>query len=264
MRTVRDCLWMWGHEAGSHNGGFGVPGASRMTPAEAALYLNVPNLLIVVFGGKPEPPFDRHTVAMRPFDRVVWSIIGDSGSRRNDELPDTAEVGRLAARFPNITGAIMDDFFADDASGARRPVEALHRFRDELEARAGRHLDLWVVVYDRQLDRPLQPYLEFCDVITFWTWRARDLPKLADNFAALEHLAPARRKVLGCYLWDYGDQKPMPVQAMEQQCEQGLEWLRQGRIEGMIFLASCICDLELDAVEWTRDWVRRVGGQALG
>jgi hypothetical protein len=46
---------------------------------------------------------------------------------------------------------------------------------------------------------------------------------------------------------------------MQKQCLLGLEWLRKGRIEGMIFLASCICDLNLEAVEWTRNWIREVG-----
>ena len=41
------------------------------------------------------------------------------------------------------------------------------------------------------------------------------------------------------------------------------KWLRQGRIEGMIFLASCICDLELEAVEWTRRWIAEVGGESV-
>jgi len=55
-----------------------------------------------------------------------------------------------------------------------------------------------------------------------------------------------------------------PVEGMARQCELGLTWLQSGRIEGMIFLASCICDLEVPAVEWTRDWIRRVGDRILG
>ena len=76
-------------------------------------------------------------------------------------------------------------------------------------------------------------------------------------------LAPACGKVLGCYLWDYGEKKPMPLDLMRHQGESGLRWLRQGRIEGIIFLASCVCDLELQAVEWTRGWVAKVGGRRL-
>ena len=47
----------------------------------------------------------------------------------------------------------------------------------------------------------------------------------------------------------------------QEQCELGLEWLKQGRIDGMIFLASCICDLDLETVEWTRKWIQKVGDQ---
>jgi hypothetical protein len=50
----------------------------------------------------------------------------------------------------------------------------------------------------------------------------------------------------------------MPLELMQKQCEIGLRWLREGRIEGMIFLASCICDIELETVEWTRRWIAEV------
>jgi hypothetical protein len=39
--------------------------------------------------------------------------------------------------------------------------------------------------------------------------------------------------------------------------------LREGKIEGMIFLASNICDLDLETVEWTRRWIADVGDQSL-
>jgi len=75
------------------------------------------------------------------------------------------------------------------------------------------------------------------------------------DFTHLEKLAPETRKVLGCYMWDYGNKKPMPLNLMKHQCQVGLQWLAEGRIEGMIFLASCICDLDLEPVEWTRQWL---------
>ncbi len=59
---------------------------------------------------------------------------------------------------------------------------------------------------------------------------------------------------------------PTPREALERmrrQCELGLSWLKEGKIEGMIFLASCICDLELEAVEWTRSWIAEVGQEPL-
>jgi len=119
------------------------------------------------------------------------------------------------------------------------------------------------VLYTHQLGLPVAPYLAQCDVVTLWTWRSEDLAGLAANMERLEKTAPSIRKVLGCYMWDYGDKKPMPLDRMRSQCETGIRWLREGRIEGMIFLASCICDLGLEAVEWAREWIRSVGSERL-
>jgi len=254
VSTLRDRLWLWAHEAGAQNEHWGLPAPSRMTPTEAALYLGIPNVIMVVYGGKPEPPFDQHVLAMSPLKRVVWSIVGDSSSKRNDEKTDLEEVVGLAARFPNIAGAMMDDFFHEpNAAGAvaRYSVEDLAGFRARLRA-AARPLDLYVVLYANQLHLPVARHLEECDVATFWTWRAEDLAKLGESFARFEALAPKARKVLGCYLWDYGTRQPMPLALFQQQYHQGLTWLREGRIEGIIFVASCICDLRLDTVEWLR------------
>jgi hypothetical protein len=55
----------------------------------------------------------------------------------------------------------------------------------------------------------------------------------------------------------------MPLDVLRDLYGLGLDWLRQGRIEGMIFLASCICDLELEAVEWTREWIAKIGDESI-
>lgn len=261
MPTVRDHLWLWGHEAGCQNDIWGLPADSHITQIEAARYLGVPNLIQVAYRGKPEPPLAPHAEPLRPLSRVVWSIVGDSSSTRNDQRPDLDEVLDLAVGFPNISGAMMDDFFhPPDEQGrvARYSVEQIAGFRRRLH-QVVRPLDLWVVLYSHQLDLPVQEHLAQTDVVTLWTWHAKDLAGLEENFARAEALAPAARKVLGCYMWDYGAKQPMPVEQMARQCEAGLGWLRQGRIDGMIFLASCICDLGLPAVEWTREWIGRVG-----
>lgn len=263
--SVRSRLWVWGHEAGSHNDAYCLPGKSRMTPVESAYYLGVPNALMVVYDNKPAPPFDRLAVAFRPLQQVVWSIVGDSSSVRNNQQTDLEAVLALSGKFPNLRGAIMDDFFhPPDASGSisRVGIPGLQQMRARLHA-VPRPLDLWVVLYQHDLDLPVAPYLEACDVVTFWTWKPELLSSLEQNFARAEALASGKRKVLGIYLWDYNGCQPVPIALMEHQCRLGLEWLHAGRIDGIIFLASCVCDLELDAVEWTRRWVARVGEELL-
>ena len=262
MTTVRDRLWVWCHQAGSYKGQYNLPGPSRMTPAAAAVSLGVPNLIMVVYGGQPRPPFDQHAIAMRPLDRVVWSVVGDASSEGND----LEAVISLSQKFPNITGAMMDDFFrdqvAEDESQARCTLEEAQFIHDRLHA-APRPLDLFVVLYAHQLELPVRPYLDACDAIAFWTWRSEDLAHLEDNFARAERLAPEARKLLGCYMWDFGNGRPIPLELMQKQCELGLQWLEAGRIEGMIFLAGNTCDLEIEAVEYARQWIARVADAQL-
>lgn len=260
--SVRDRLWLWGHDAGAHNSGWGLPAASRITPTEAAFYLGIPNLVMVRYQGRPPLPFDQYAVPLQALRRVVWSVVGATGQT---EATERDHVLDLAIRHPNMTGLMLDDFFAGSPEDNGHTSEAaalslpdLRELRGRLVV-AGRRLELWVVVYEHQLAHSLLPYLELLDTITYWIWDARKLPDLPCRFAALEALAPRARKVLGCYLWDYGRKAPLPLDLIRRHCELGLEWLRAGRIDGMIFLASCLCDLELEAVAWVRQWVAEAG-----
>ena len=256
-RTVRDRFWIWTHQAATHNVTWPDLAGSRMTPVEGAVYLDVPNLYFIRYENKPPlEEFERYAISFRPMRRVLWSLTGAGGATSDEERRCVLD---LAARFPNITGFIMDDFFRPDNTGALSPAE-LEAVRGQLVI-GGRRRDLHVVLYNSQLALPVRDHLAFCDTITFWTWTAGELPNLDQNFAALERLAPRQRKVLGCYLYDYGASKPMPVDLMRRQCERGLEWLRAGRIEGMIFLSNNSCDVGLEAVEFTRNWIAQLGDQ---
>jgi len=266
--TVRDRLWLWCHPAGSHTRSpeqHGIAGRSTIAPAEAAARMGIPNVLFVRYELDPSPPFDAHAAPLAALDRVVWSVEGGGGG-------DVAAVLGLGQALPNLRGIILDDYFAQVTATARMGIEtagrtaaqpdpafsvaALRGLRERLVGQ-GRSYDIWVVLYAHELGwKPvLRPHLELCDVVTCWTWNAAALAELEQNFARVENVVGNKRKVLGLYMWDYGAKQPMPLPAMEHQCALGRRWLREGRIDGMIFLASCICDLGLEAVEWTRRWI---------
>lgn len=260
---IKDRFWLWGHPAGSHGVEYSLPAASRMTPVEATCYLGLNNLLLIRYSGKPTfEEFVPYAVSFRPMRRVVWSITGAGGATADDEVRRVVE---LAKRFPNFQGVIMDDFFREPSTGSLAVFspEQLRQIRSQLVL-PDRKLELWVTLYFHQLHDEYRESLSLCDVVTVWTWEARNLAHLEANFRRAEKLAPASRKVLGCYLYDYGTRQPMPLDRMQDQCEMGLRWLREGRIEAMIFLASCVCDIELEAVEWTRHWIAQVSGEPAG
>jgi len=257
---VRDRFWLFACVAGADNEGWGLPRPSRMTPAEACLYLGLPNLIMVNWDGKPAPPYDQYAIPFRPLKQVVWSVVGSGGKTAERER---AAVLDLARRMPSVTGLFMDDFFTNEGDKVAQLSPAdLRQVRKQAEL-PDRRLDLWVVLYTHQLDRPVQEHLRLCDKVTLWTWRSADLKDLEANMGKLERLAGECGKLLGLYLYDYGAKAEIPVERMKRQCELGLEWLQAGRIEGMIFLANTVADFDFEAVEWTRQWIARVGDEPL-
>ena len=163
MATVRDRLWTWGHVAGSYNGAYGLPD-STLEPAEGAAYLGVPGLIQVAYSGKPEPPYDAYAAKFSPLERVVWSVVGAGGTTRGFE-EELQAVQDLAVKFPNFVGAMMDDFFLDPERLAVYNPSEIATLRKRLHS-GPKPLDLWVVLYDHQLEMPLAPHLAECDVVT--------------------------------------------------------------------------------------------------
>ena len=259
-QRVRDRFWLFACVAGADNEGWGLKRPSRMTPAEGTSYLGVPNLIMVCWQGKPAPPYDQYAVPFRPLKQVVWSVVGSGGKTAASERQAVFD---LATRMPNMTGIFMDDFFTSKGDKlANLSLDELRGLRKRSRL-PDRRLDLWVVLYTHQLNRPVREHLKLCDKVTLWTWRSADLEHLEANMAKFETLAGASGKLLGLYMYDYGARAEMPVDRMKRQCELGLQWLKEGRIEGMIFLANTVADFDFEAVEWTRQWIARVGDQPL-
>lgn len=264
--TARDRFWLFGSPTGST-----TPHTSRrtvMSPVEGALLLGVPNIYMNQANagaeaklGRFEPPFAQYAVALRPFKRVLWGLVGSGGFTTPAERKEGLE---LIRDTPNFVGAHMDDFFTNVATGKRAvlTVDELREIRRTLKA-AGRPLELYCTYYSTLLPLPLNDYLELFDGVTFWTWRPEDLVHLDSNVAKIKELVPHLKVILGCYLVDFTKQASIPIPAMRRQCEFGLAALRQKRIEGMMFLSNGVMDLGFPAVEWTRQWIQKVGDTPL-
>ena len=263
--TVRDRFWVFACAANSDY--VTIRRRSVMTPVESAVYLDVPNLLVVQSSeseapyGRFNPPFAQYAVAMRPLRRVAWSVVGSGGFTAPAE---TKEVLELAKTMPNFAGVMLDDFFHAPSGGkpAVLSVDELADIRRRLKE-IDPKLQIFVTLYINQFDLPLRDYLKLIDVITLWTMSPAQLVNLEANWKRLDQFAPRAKKMLGCYVIDYGQKKGIPVDAMRLQCETGLRWLKQGRIEGMIFLGNTVMDLGFESVEWTRQWIRKVGDTKL-
>jgi hypothetical protein len=265
--TVRDCFWVFCCPVNSDYPN--IKRRSVMSPAEFAFYLAVPNIIMVQIIPSEEhndpftawePPFDQYAIGLRPLKRVVWSLISSHYPRSKEENPQIID---LAKRTPNIVGVFLDDFFTNRKDRvAILSLDELKAFRRDLNSSSNK-LDIYMTVYTTQLEYPVREYMELMDVLTLWTWKPGDLVHLEENLKKTRALAPKCRIMLGCYVVDFTEKRSTPIDAMKYQCETGLRWLREGRIEGMIFLANTVADVGYEAVDWTRDWIEKVGDTKL-
>ena len=275
--TVRQRLWIWGHPAGVYNGSFLRPLGlkSSIEPVAGAESLGLKNMIFVRYDGKPSAPFDTYYAPFRKLDRVYWSLVAAGGGTSVSER-DAAFA--LAEKNPNLVGFILDDFFhepsqgnaADPVGSKASPETPFHASLTPAELRTlhqrqvrGQKLPIMGVIYTAQVKPRARAHIAEVDQLCLWTWRPADLKNLEANFTALEKLAPGKQLYLGCYMFDFHQNKPLPVALMQHQVELGYRWLRSGRIAGMIFLATPNVDVGLEAVDWSRQWIRTVGDQVL-
>lgn len=249
-KNILDHLWLWSHPTSCYNGLWGLPGESFFSPVEAAAYMGIRNSIMVVFNNEPKPPFENHAAQFLKMNKVIWSVIGDAGSKRNNEESDLTPVIELKKALPSLQGGIMDDFFGNGRDGN---LEKIKNFADHLHS-AG--LELWIVLYGHQLEIPnLKDYLDLCDVVNFWTWRAEELSLLPGRLEMVSAMTPGKKIALGCYMWDFGDSKPISIENMEYQCGFAYEKWREGIVSEIVTLGSPLCGMKIDAVEWTRKWI---------
>lgn len=267
--TVRDKLWIFSNPT---NADYGLlRKRSVMSPFEAAVYMGIPNIFMVQqYPGKGEeswykpwePPFEQYTLPLSMLKRVAWSLVGASGITKDWERE---QVLTMAHRTPNIVGVYLDDFF-HDKPGTEVASLTLDQLRDIQRQIKGpdKKMDVYVTFYAHQLNLPIAEHLKLIDVIALWIWKPEELADLDSHLTRLDKLAPHSRKMLGVYTVALEEKKTpawtgMPIPLMQKQCEQALGWLRSGRIEGIIIYGGTTLDLGFEAVDWTREWIRRVG-----
>lgn len=269
-RTLRDRLWMWGHDSGSLVAGYGIGDkGTDIEPAAALEYMGIPNVCMVRFTGTPLPPFDDYVKQFAKTKRLTWGFVDNARNFTTEEKKPQAL--DLATRTPNLVGLDMDDFFIGDAvpkteggeASAHLTVAQVEAVRKELDV-AGRRLNLSMVIYSNQLHPAIKRHVDLVDAVYFWTWKARDLIHLEANFAAYRKIAPTKKTLLGIYMWDFGEKKTLPLELMEHQCRVALDLLKKGEIEGLIFHCTPLCGMKLEAVEWSKTWIRQHADLVVG
>ncbi|MDD4270746.1 MAG: hypothetical protein PHO07_02720 [Pirellulales bacterium] len=278
--NIRDRMWMWGHDSGSLGSYISAEeSGGKIYPAAAVKSMGIPNVCMVPFTGTPRPhEYDQYA---KQFDdpaikRFTWSFI--HGSARDSQAIKAAAL-RQAAKYENFVGLDMDDFFRGHAvpspNGESAPIapaaltpEQVIDVQKELNTTApkcrGTKLDLSIVWYTHQINPSIKRHIDQVDVVYFWTWNANHLVDLEKNFKAFRDICPDVRVRLGVYMWNFNDKAVVPMELMKHQLDCAYRWLKSGRIEGLIFHCTPLCDMGLEAVEYSRCWIDEHGEEQVG
>ena len=232
---------------------------SRITPAEGAFMLGVPNMIMVT-GDNAEPvPFThdayQYCESFRPLKRVMWSSCGSSGWRNGNE---EAFICDISHKYDNICGAYLDDFFTRFGSKPQEHTDELlaciQEIRGKLSA-AARPMPVYVTAYMHGMKDIAKSVMDLVDGLVFWTWQSKELPLLPERFQQAEEACPKHKKLLGIYMYDFMTREAVDMELMKFQCEYGLEMLKAGRVEGLVFEANSVMGIGLPTEEYLREWI---------
>ena len=253
MKLV-DKLWNWGHLEGSHNE---ITGHNcKMTPEQFAEEYGIRNAFIVSYGGNIQVPFDSFAERFSGLREIVWSVLGDGSTPLPEaELGNTEDILAVLHENSNITGGVVDDFFYPTRMERFTP-EVLKKIKKTLNDRG---LKFWCVLYSSQFNYDLEKYLDCFDGFTYWIWFCRDIADLDTHLGNFFKLVGDREKMLGIYLWDYGDEKPMKLDLFEKQLSTYFNLLAEKTIDGVIFCSSTVGDANLLTCELLKKYIKEMG-----
>ena len=262
---LRDKMWLWGHPEGRYNHLFGNDKESRMTPMECCLYLGIHNTFMV-----PDGEHKGVTVSRRQYNKS-FTTLRNVGWEAYDTISDPEKIALYvaeAAEFPNIDRVVLDDF---KRGGKYKdfPIENLVNLHERLRNNGVRPLDMWMVLYtnefglDEQEDIGFQPYMDEVDGVIMWTWKESDVPLIPEKFEYFKKYTPNTRRMFGCYLWNFGEEKEATGAAVKWQLDFYLEKIKAGEAEGIVLHTNTMADLDYEAYDAALEWMAEHGDEEI-
>jgi len=256
-----DRFWLWGHPEGRYNNEYGNKRVSRMTPMEGCLYLGVKNIFMVPVG--VDVNRRQYNKSFKTLQQVGWETF-DAGVHPDAVEPYIKE----SVDFPNISCVVFDDFQRGNRYKCI-PIENLWKIKKRLHDNEVRPLNMWMVLYthefgiDEAKDEEFQRYIDPFDGIIMWTWKESDLPLIDEKFEVFCKMTSNNRRMLGCYLYNFGEDRQATGAAVLWQLDRYREWIFKGKAEGVVLHTNTMADLDYEAYDVAVDWMERHGNETV-
>jgi len=248
VKKFKEKIWVWGHPTNAFENKWGITVKSNMSPGEGIAWLGGENVFYIPAGYEIDP--DEQVGLLSDKRTVGWALTPNN-------IDMVIELGR---KYPNMKIGVLDDFFNVEHkyNYLKYPIEFLREIADRLHAEG---MELWMVVYSKHFideTRPpvdMREYFKEFDGITFWFWNESDVAnydiRMKDFFEQTEGI----RRMVGCYLYNFGDEIPSTTEPTIYQLEKAYEYMKEGKIEGLIMHTNCVLDIGHEVPVVAKEWL---------
>lgn len=261
MKNFKDKIWLLGETPGSHHEvrNYRLPGENKMTPMEGLEYFGIKNLcrMKMKLDADNKLKFqDDPLIKGDAMEKCCLSLLGSGGWwPKKGTIDDMDEILEVAQRDKRLVAAVNDDFMCGYRPWVFTPERIANQRETLHTAIPGQPMELWSVLYERDMNVDLRDKAKEFDLTTFWTWKSDQIVKMGENLEWAKSLTKDGRVILGMYMWDYGNGKPISDDLMKWQLDFAYEKLLSGEIEGVMLCSNCIADIGLSTVDITKKWL---------
>ena len=199
---------------------------------------------------------------MRSMDRIICPVTSLFRNPEVKTIPDYEEaelVSKMSLEYPNIYGAIIDDF---DVTIKEFSPERMEKIYKNLKKHNPR-LKLHVVAYTFNDHKSYAPYLPFIDVLTLWVWRKSELQTIDKDLETCRKDFPGKPILTGLFIHDYGESdQATPIDLLKFQLDHIKSYIERDLIEGFIILGDREVRKHPEQAEFVRSYVRKNFGTA--
>ncbi len=249
-QTLGERFWIWGHPVNSCQEAAKTTREMSMPPAESARYFGVKNVFYVPWG---------HDMDIEAYSKDLDGIEKTGLSVETWGKPDAdrlEETFKLVPLFPNLNRLVFDDFFNDLSSHIptwkELPIEKLLAVRDRIHADG---LEMWVVLYQHQLDMDIQKHLDVFDGVSFWFWSEPTKEEYQKYSQIFLDKTKGKRRLIGCYLYDFGRLQEAHPELVRYQLDENKKKIAAGEIEGVVLHNNNFGGLGYSAYEEAKKWM---------
>ena len=128
---------------------------------------------------------------------------------------------------------------------------------------------MWMVLYTQEFgidpasDADFQPYIDPFDGIIMWTWKESDVPLINEKFEIFKTMTEGKRRMIGCYLYNFGESKRATGAAVKWQLDLYRDLILAGEAEGVVLHTNTMADLDHEAYDVAIDWMREHGDEEM-